>query len=62
MSVRQVVCHRHKEEITANVEKRVNGAKLGEQQYMPAFQRAVTEFMAGLDDEEVLDLEREQVE
>lgn len=62
VSVKQVACHVYKQEIAAIADRRANGVKAGNPQYMPSFQAAVTEFMDGLDEDQVLGLEKEQAE
>ena len=62
MSVRQVVCHKYKEEIASIAKRRANGAKPGEKSYLGVFQGAVTEFITGLDEEVVFELENKRAE
>ena len=57
MTVRQVACHIHKEEIAEIAVGRANGAKPGGKDYMAGFQGAVSEFMAGLDEDQKMELE-----
>lgn len=52
----------YKEEIATIAGRRADGAMPGEQTYLPAFQGAVTEFMEGLDDEQISELESKRAE
>ena len=62
MSIRQVACHVYKDDIAEIAERRANGAKPGEQDYLSAYQGAVTEFMGTLNEDERLELETKRAE
>jgi hypothetical protein len=62
VSLRQVVCHEYKDEIASIAKRRASGAKPGEKEYLGVFQGAVTEFITGLDEEEVFELENKRAE
>jgi hypothetical protein len=62
LTVRQVACHIYKEEIAVIAGERANGAMPGEKAYMAGFQASVNEFMEGLDEEQILDLEFKRAE
>lgn len=57
MTVRQVACQVYKKEIAEIAGKTTNGAKPGDQAFMSAFQGSVTELLASLDGDEILELQ-----
>jgi hypothetical protein len=62
LTIRQVACHVYKQEIAAIAGERANGEKPGGQTYMAGFQGSVNEFMNGLDEDQLMELEQKRAE
>jgi len=57
VSIKQVACHKYKSEIATIATERANGARPGSQEWLPVFQGAVDEWVSGLDEAALAELE-----